>query len=149
MSLLVNCFSPASKMLKLLFCVKYTHEVSDANCYIREQARLSLVSLAALFWMSRNFPPKETSLGGMLCDIQKRLRGRLDRATIEWFGFWRNCVLFGGEVSPSFHVCYDELQARCVFSVPDNHLLNNKNKIFICMAITVFEIIARAYERNN
>ena len=52
-------------------------------------------------------------------------------------------------MSPSFHVCYDELQARCVFSVPDNHLLNNKNKIFICMAITVFEIIARAYERNN
>ena len=33
------------------------------------------VSLAAVFWMSRNAP---RSFGGALGDIQKRLRGRLD-----------------------------------------------------------------------
>ena len=34
------------------------------------------VSLAAVFWMSRNAPPK-VSFEGALRDIQKRLRGRL------------------------------------------------------------------------
>ena len=34
-------------------------------------AVLEIVSFAAVFWMSRNVPPKETSLGGALRDIQK------------------------------------------------------------------------------
>ena len=37
-------------------------------------ATVCLVSFAALFWMSRNAPPK--FFGGALRDIQKRLRGR-------------------------------------------------------------------------
>ena len=40
----------------------------------------SIVSLAPVFWMSRNVPPKER-----LRDIKKRLRGRLAKqACVAW-----------------------------------------------------------------
>ena len=38
--------------------------------------RSLLVSFAAVFWMSRNAPSKQTFFGGALRDIQKRLRRR-------------------------------------------------------------------------
>ena len=38
---------------------------------VENQEDSHVVSFAAVFWMSRNAPPKETSLGGALRDIQK------------------------------------------------------------------------------
>ena len=132
MSLLVNCFSPASKMLKLLFCVKYTHEISDANCYIREQARLSLVSLAAVFWMSRNFPPKETSLGGTLCDIQKTA-ARETRSSYDWMVWFlkKLCPLRWGSVTKFSCLLWWTPSSLCVFSAGQSSAQQQEQNLYL------------------